>query len=90
MDLFVNGNRLFIVVSLSEKLAHRIEYSLGCERECSVLLGFWKAGRRVRSNSGPEVKIGGRGILDFEEICRVPRPICIFTRAQRSPQFNGN
>ena len=33
--------------------------SLGCERECFVLLEFWETGQVVRSHSGPEVKILG-------------------------------
>ena len=46
-------------ICFEKLLLHRLCNSLRWERECSDLLGFWKAGRRVRSYSGPEVKIRG-------------------------------
>ena len=49
-------------MSRGKIIAAQKSNSLGYERGCSVLLEFWKAGRRVRSRSGPEVKIwGGEG-----------------------------
>ena len=63
MLCLLNGNRLDMVVLLSDRMCN----SLVSVRDCSVLLEFWKTCSLVRSYSGHEVKFGEGGVAEKEK-----------------------